>query len=102
MFIEKQWSLLKVGDIARVAKDTEFPADMLLLGSIREIVYVDTMNLDGETNLKEKFVFNKEFNQQNISRFLGSVVCDMPNASLDDWDGNIHIEAPTSAVINCR
>jgi magnesium-transporting ATPase (P-type) len=30
---------------------------------VKEVVFVDTMNLDGETNLKEKFVFSKEFNK---------------------------------------
>jgi magnesium-transporting ATPase (P-type) len=35
-----------------------FPADMLLLDSVHEdgACYVDTMNLDGETNLKRKQV----------------------------------------------
>ena len=39
-----------------VNKDEEFPADILLLKSDKDsgIVFVDTMNLDGETNLKEK------------------------------------------------
>jgi magnesium-transporting ATPase (P-type) len=45
-----------------VKKDQEFPTDLLLLYGTKEIVYVDTMNLDGETNLKEKFVFSKDFN----------------------------------------
>jgi magnesium-transporting ATPase (P-type) len=42
-----------------VEKDTEFPADLLLITAPKEIVYVDTMNLDGETNLKEKYLFDK-------------------------------------------
>jgi len=50
---------VKVGDILMLKKDKEFPADLLLLGANegKEVVFVDTMNLDGETNLKEKFVF---------------------------------------------
>lgn len=72
---------------------------MLLLSSIKEIVYVDTMNLDGETNLKEKFVFSKDFNAKSLGSFYGEVVCDPPNESLDDWDGNIHFE---SRVLNCK
>jgi P-type E1-E2 ATPase len=61
-FNEKKWSELRVGDIVKVIKDQEFPSDILLLYGSREIVYVDTMNLDGETNLKEKFLFSKNFN----------------------------------------
>ena len=46
----------------KVIKDQEFPSDILLLYGSKEIVYVDTMNLDGETNLKEKFLFSKNLN----------------------------------------
>jgi P-type E1-E2 ATPase len=53
---EVPWSNVRVGDVVRVHKDTEFPADLLLLHASggKDIVYVDTMNLDGETNLKDK------------------------------------------------
>lgn len=58
------------------------------------------MNLDGETNLKEKYVFAKDYNVLRIQKELsGEVVCDTPNESLDDWDGNIHFNGN---VINCR
>ena len=32
---------------------------MLLIGSVKDVVFVDTMNLDGETNLKEKLLITK-------------------------------------------
>lgn len=51
-----------MGDAIKVDKDNEFPADLLLLTAPKEVVYVDTMNLDGETNLKEKYLFNRGFN----------------------------------------
>ncbi len=56
-----QWNLLKLGTLVRVDKDTEFPADMFLLKSSRDsgAAYVDTLNLDGESNLKEKLAVPK-------------------------------------------
>ncbi|KAL6996949.1 putative phospholipid-transporting ATPase 8 [Sarracenia purpurea var. burkii] len=55
-FIETQWNKLRVGDLVKVYKDEFFPADLLLVTSSYEdgICYVETMNLDGETNLKLK------------------------------------------------
>ena len=48
---------IQVGDILLVHNDEYFPADMILLASsyIKGVAYVNTMNLDGESNLKEKF-----------------------------------------------
>ena len=47
---------MKVGEALRVEKDRFFPADMLLLASTNRsgVAYVETMNLDGESNLKLK------------------------------------------------
>jgi P-type E1-E2 ATPase len=55
-FVSKAWSDVRVGDIVRVTKDEQFPADILFLTSETDegTCYIETMNLDGETNLKIK------------------------------------------------
>jgi magnesium-transporting ATPase (P-type) len=50
------------------------------------IVYVDTMNLDGETNLKEKTSLLEKLNEDKIYAIAGDMVCDEPNEVLDFWD----------------
>ena len=47
---------LKVGDIVKIEENQSFPADLVFLSSsmTEGVCYVNTMNLDGETNLKEK------------------------------------------------
>ena len=60
------------------------------------IVFVDTMNLDGETNLKEKTA-PKEFNtmeEQKLVSVTGVMTCDSPNEYLDKWDGNVTFYTP--------
>ncbi len=52
-FMRKKWEDIKAGELIKVVKDEEFPADIVLLKSDKEsgIVFVDTMNLDGEVSL---------------------------------------------------
>jgi P-type E1-E2 ATPase len=60
------WSEVKVGEIVRVDKDEEIPADMLIIHSIKDVVFISTMNLDGETNLKERILAFDNINETNM------------------------------------
>ena len=50
------WKFVQVGQILKINQDEYFPCDMILLGSSanKGLCYVETKNLDGETNLKHK------------------------------------------------
>lgn len=48
------WQDVKVDDIVKILKDEEVPADLLLIHSPQDIVFISTMNFNGETNLKER------------------------------------------------
>jgi len=48
------------------------------------------MNLDGETNLKPKEIAHELINNDKILHSIeGKIMCDNPNASLEDWDATI-------------
>jgi P-type E1-E2 ATPase len=48
---------IQVGDLVLVERDHEIPADILLVSSSSESIYVDTTKIDGESSLKQKFPF---------------------------------------------
>ena len=56
VFEEKLWKKVHVGMIVKIVQDEFFPADLILLNSSapKGICYIETKNLDGETNLKHK------------------------------------------------
>ncbi|CAK9157325.1 unnamed protein product [Ilex paraguariensis] len=97
VFANSEWRHLKVGDIVKVEKDAFFPADLLLLSSSYGdgICYVETMNLDGETNLKlkqglEATSFSNE--DSNFRDFKAVVKCEDPNANLYSFVGSMEFE----------
>ena len=47
------------------------------------------MNLDGETNLKDKVIPFEKLQKDYMTTFQGSINCDIPNEYLDYWDGNV-------------
>lgn len=92
-----EWKNLRVGDIVKVEKDEFFPADLLLLSSSYEdaICYVETMNLDGETNLKLKQaleVTSGLHEDTDFRDFKAIVKCEDPNANLYSFVGSMELE----------
>ncbi|XP_047317013.1 probable phospholipid-transporting ATPase 4 [Impatiens glandulifera] len=93
VFAHKPWMKLRVGDVVKVEKDRFFPADLLLLSSSYEdgICYVETMNLDGETNLKVKRALEVTLtldDDASFKEFTGKIKCEDPNPNLYTYMGN--------------
>lgn len=97
VFDLSEWKNLRVGDIVKVEKDQFFPADLLLLSSCYDdaICYVETMNLDGETNLKLKQALDvtSSLNEDlHFKDFKALVKCEDPNANLYTFVGSMEYE----------
>lgn len=71
-----QWKQVKVGEILRVKNNFEFPADLVMVCSSDEstgIAYVETVNLDGENNLKVRRVpHSLNVNETNLNTLAGT------------------------------
>ncbi|KAJ4769854.1 Phospholipid-transporting ATPase [Rhynchospora pubera] len=103
LFGYKHWEKLRVGDVVKVEKDQFFPADLLLLSSSYEdgICYVETMNLDGETNLKVKRSLEVTLpldEDEVFKEFKGIIRCEDPNPSLYTFVGNLEYERQVYAI----
>ena len=71
-FIEKQWRYLKCGQIIKVDNEQYLPADIVIVGTtgLKGVCYIETKNLDGETNLKHKLAL-KHLNKALVNESDG-------------------------------
>ncbi|KAF5206120.1 Phospholipid-transporting atpase [Thalictrum thalictroides] len=103
VFSYKAWQKIRVGDVVKVEKDQFFPADLLLLSSSYDdgICYVETMNLDGETNLKVKRSLEATLpldDDADFKDFTGTIRCEDPNPTLYTFVGNFEYERQVYAL----
>eukprot|EP00798_Chlamydomonas_sp_ICE-L_P010142 gene10142-8043_t len=92
-----------------VLRDTAMPADLLLIstgegGVSHGTCYVDTMNLDGETNLKVKQAppSTRSLTGDMLPHLSGSVECEQPCSSLYHFTGNLLLSEIPSHPVNPR
>lgn len=88
---------IQVGDVILLERGSEIPVDCIVVSTALAdgACFVETANLDGETNLKPKQTkqqFHKTFNSaQSVSKFSGCITCDAPNNSLHSWQGKMSV-----------
>ncbi|KAK3674711.1 drs2 neo1 protein [Recurvomyces mirabilis] len=93
-----QWHGIKVGDVVKLRRDEAIPADIALLYADGEsgVAYIETMALDGETNLKSKQ--SPHVLQSNCATIAGirslsaAFVSEDPNRDLYDFQGRVTAE----------
>jgi phospholipid-transporting ATPase len=93
-FEETKWVSIRVGDVVRVESEMPFPADLVLLASSEPegLCYIETANLDGETNLKIKQALPETANlvsPTDLSRLDGKLRSEQPNSSLYTYEATL-------------
>ncbi|KAM8765455.1 phospholipid-transporting ATPase VB isoform 2-T2 [Rhynchonycteris naso] len=91
-YVQKHWKDVRVGDFVQMRSNEIIPADILLLFSSDPggICHLETANLDGETNLKQRRVvkgFSKQGVQFEPECFHNTIVCEKPNNHLNRFKG---------------
>ncbi|KAK6105788.1 phospholipid-translocating P-type ATPase flippase family protein [Brugia pahangi] len=94
------WAQLKVGQVVKIMKNEFIPADIVLLSSSEPagVAYIETSNLDGETNLKIRQalpqiaqIIDDDDRIMEFCSSLSKIECDPPNPALYEFHGVIKI-----------
>ncbi|XP_075885168.1 phospholipid-transporting ATPase ID-like [Nelusetta ayraudi] len=101
-----EWSNVQVGDIIKLESNHFVTADLLLLSTSEplNLVYVETAELDGETNLKVKQALTVTgemgHDLERLAAFKGEVRCEPPNNRLDKFQGTLNLDDQMVALDN--
>lgn len=96
-----KWKDVKVGDVIKLERNMDVPADMVLLHSDgpNGVAYIETMALDGETNLKSKqaptSLAKRCGTLDEIAACRAVVVVEDPNIDLYNFDGKVTVNGET-------
>ncbi|KAM9360198.1 putative phospholipid-transporting ATPase IM [Symphorus nematophorus] len=91
----EKWMDVQVGDIIKLENNQFVTADLLLLSSSEplNLVYIETAELDGETNLKVRQALTVTGDLgddiEKLADFNGEVRCEPPNNRLDRFTGTL-------------
>ncbi|ONK67954.1 uncharacterized protein A4U43_C05F5580 [Asparagus officinalis] len=91
-FRPKKWKKIQAGEVVKIVADETIPCDIVLLGSSdpNGIAYIQTMNLDGESNLKTRYA-----RQETIpmvweeGSYSGLIRCEQPNRNIYEFTANM-------------
>lgn len=93
-----KWEDVRVGDIVRLGRDDWVPADMVLLhcDGLDACAFIETIALDGETNLKTKQALPSIAEQCDTMEHLSTCKVDLvvedPNTDLYNFEGHATVD----------
>lgn len=106
------WKDIPVGALLFVKAEDNIPCDCMLLcsGNDDGSAFVETANIDGETNLKPKIaplVTQRDLTfvattagddalpqlRDDLSKLVGSVSCEPPNANVHTFEGQLNLKS---------
>lgn len=93
-FKKNYWKNVRVGDIVRIHNNDEIPADIILLSTSdpEGSCYVETKNLDGESNLKIRQALKCSYkirSSRDMARTKFFVESEGPHPNLFSYQGNL-------------
>jgi phospholipid-translocating ATPase len=99
-----KWQDINVGDVIKLDRDEAAPADLALLYSSGDngVAFVETMALDGETNLKSKqttaSIAKAIECQEDVVTTAAEFVVEDPNQDLYNFEGRVTVNEKTAPL----
>ncbi|KAG4992835.1 hypothetical protein JHK87_026292 [Glycine soja] len=92
-FRSKKWKKIQAGEVVKIFADETIPADMVLLGTSDQsgLAYIQTMNLDGESNLKTRYARQETASAvaSEACDVFGVIRCEQPNRNIYEFTANM-------------
>ncbi|KAL6130227.1 hypothetical protein ACLB2K_068608 [Fragaria x ananassa] len=91
----KKWKDVQVGEIIRIEANEGIPCDMVLLSTSDPtgVAYVQTINLDGESNLKTRYAKQETLSKlPEKDRITGLIKCEKPNRNIYGFQAFMEID----------
>ncbi|XP_005107403.2 phospholipid-transporting ATPase ID [Aplysia californica] len=104
--VEERWHKVKVGDIILLKNNDYISADLLLLSTSEphSLCYIETAELDGETNLKVRQALEETAEMgedlHKLAAFDAEIVSEPPNNRLSKFEGKMMWKSKTFAIDN--
>ncbi|KAL2621212.1 hypothetical protein R1flu_001417 [Riccia fluitans] len=93
----KKWKHIRAGDVVKVHANEIVAADIVLLATSEPsgIAYVETMNLDGESNLKTRHAKQETARKRPEEEAVGgTLICELPNRNIYEFQAYLDIGGP--------
>ncbi|XP_047176825.1 phospholipid-transporting ATPase 1-like isoform X1 [Vigna umbellata] len=94
-FVEKKWKHIRVGEVIKIRANETIPSDVVLLSTSDPtgVAYVQTLNLDGESNLKTRYAKQETQSKLPEKEKLNLLIkCEKPNRNIYGFQGNIEVD----------
>ncbi|KIM48588.1 hypothetical protein M413DRAFT_437796 [Hebeloma cylindrosporum] len=99
------WEDVRVGDFVQIRNNQSFPADILICTTSEDenVAFVETMNMDGETNLKSRRGVPALSNLNTAQECADPqtsfrIQCERPDTDMYRLNANVTIDGSTSPV----
>ncbi|XP_042035935.1 phospholipid-transporting ATPase 1-like isoform X2 [Salvia splendens] len=101
-FGDKKWKDICVGEVVKISGNQTLPCDMVLLSTsdATGVSYVQTTNLDGESNLKTRYAKQETQAKASLWGEIGGMLikCEKPNRNIYGFQANMEIDGKSISL----